>query len=657
MNMRVEPPGALPMQTRAAPINTGSINAEARTVDVVFSTGASVRRQRWAGWESAIPFDEILTISRDAIDMTRLNAGAPALDSHSNYSSFSQVGVVERAWVENELAMATIRFPPAGIDESADRMFGLVSAGIIRNVSVGYTIDEARVIEAEKRGEVEKRVVTRWTPMEISFVTIPADAGAQVRGQAELATYPLLINRAAAPITQESEMPDNENRAAAEEPVNAQNTETRAAPAPQADLRAERSRVAEITRLAQEHGVDSARSVEAIEQGETLDAFRAFVLDQITQRQRPSSHVRVEQDETETRRLGMQEAIIRGMGFGEGQVSERARPYMDLSLVALAAERMGVRRVPETFGERQQLLERSMHTTSDFPIILESALNVSIGQRYLRLTPTYREWARRDDFVDFRPHTTVNIGDFPMLQRVGEGGEIRFGTVGEKKETVAVGAFARGLAFSRQLLVNDRLGALGRVLADYGQTISLLEENLAYAQLALNAGAGPNLLEPLVAGNPATGAMFHAQRGNLATAATAINEAGLSAGRAAMRKYTSVDGNTLLYTPASFILCSPDKETEAQKLVTAILANQTQSVNVFSGLRVVVGNQLSGNRWWLFTDPSARSNFRYGLLEGFTAPRVRMDEPFGSQGMRVTVEHDFGIGGDDWRAAFCNPGA
>jgi hypothetical protein len=244
------------------------------------------------------------------------------------------------------------------------------------------------------------------------IVSTAKRTGAQVRGQAELATYPLLINRAAAPITQESEMPDNENRAAAEEPVNAQNTETRAAPAPQADLRAERSRVAEITRLAQEHGVDSARSVEAIEQGETLDAFRAFVLGQITQRQRPSSHVRVEQDETETRRLGMQEAIIRGMGFGEGQVSERARPYMDLSLVALAAERMGARRVPETFGERQQLLERSMHTTSDFPIILESALNVSIGQRYARLTPTYREWARRDDFVDFRPHTTVNIGDF-----------------------------------------------------------------------------------------------------------------------------------------------------------------------------------------------------------------------------------------------------
>ena len=654
MNMRVEPPGALPMQTRAAPINAGSINAEARTVDVVFSTGAAVRRQRWQGWESVIPFDEILTISRDAIDMTRLNAGAPALDSHSNYSSFSQVGVVARAWVENDLAMATIRFPPAGIDESADRMFGLVSAGIIRNVSVGYTIDEARVIEAEKRGEVEKRIVTRWTPMEISFVTIPADAGAQVRAAGEIATYPLLINRAAAPITQESEMPDNETRAAAEEPVVTQNTETRNALAPQVDLRAERARVAEITRLAQEHGVDSARSLAAIEQGETLADFRSFVLDQVTQRQRSASHARVEQDETETRRLGMQEAITRGMGFGEGQVSERARPFMDLSLTALAAERLGERRVPESFGQREELLRRAMHTTSDFSGILESALYVSLGQRYARLTPTYREWARREDFTDFRPHTTVNIGDFPMLQRVGEGGEIKFGTVGEKKETVAVGAFARGLSFSRQLLVNDRLGALGRVVADYGQTIALFEEVTAYALLTQNSGAGPTLLE----GNAAMFTAAAGGRGNLAGTATAINEAGVSTARAAMRKYTSVDGNPLLYNAPAFLLVSPDKETEAEKFISTIIPQQTGNVNVFAGkLRVVVGNVLSGNRWWLFTDLSVRSNFRYGLLEGFTAPRVRMEEPFGTQGMSVTVEHDFGIGAEDWRAAFCNPGA
>lgn len=174
-------PTALPMQTRLSPLGDNSIDTEARTVNVVFTTGAAVRRRRWVGFDGSVPFDEVLAVSRDAIDMTRLNAGAPALDSHSFYSSRSQVGVIERAWIEGGEGKATIRFPSKGLDESADRMFGLVSERIIRNVSVGYVIDRARVIEAEKKGEVEKRLVERWTPMEISFVTIPADAGAQVR--------------------------------------------------------------------------------------------------------------------------------------------------------------------------------------------------------------------------------------------------------------------------------------------------------------------------------------------------------------------------------------------------------------------------------------------------------------------------------------------
>ena len=188
-------PAALPMQTRLAPVADAAIDIERRTVDVTFTTGAAVRRRRWTGWDSSVPFDEILTVSRDAIDMTRLNAGAPALDSHSAYSSRSQVGVIEKAWIENGEGRATIRFPSKGVDEAADRMFALVSEKIIRNVSVGYIIDRARVVESEKKGEVEKRIVERWTPMEISFVTIPADAGAQVREAPSDQTYPFSLER------------------------------------------------------------------------------------------------------------------------------------------------------------------------------------------------------------------------------------------------------------------------------------------------------------------------------------------------------------------------------------------------------------------------------------------------------------------------------
>lgn len=192
MSIWVKPPEALPMQIRSVPVSDDAIDTAARTVNVTFTTGAAVRRRRWTGWDSSVPFDEILVVSDQAIDMSRLNKGAPALDSHSFYTSYAQVGVVERAWIEGGEGRATIRFPSAGIDKGADRMFGLVSERIIRNVSVGYSIDRARVVESEKKGDVEKRIVERWTPQEISFVTIPADADAQVRSAVE--QYPFRLS-------------------------------------------------------------------------------------------------------------------------------------------------------------------------------------------------------------------------------------------------------------------------------------------------------------------------------------------------------------------------------------------------------------------------------------------------------------------------------
>lgn len=188
-------PGALPMQTRQASLaNVSAIDVEARTVRLVFTTGATVRRRRWEGWDTVVPFDETLVVSSAAINMERMNAGAPVLDSHSTWSTFSQVAVVERAWVEKGEGWAEIRFPKAGVDPASDRMFGLVSERIVKNVSVGYSIDKLRIVEPEKKGEVEQHIVERWTPQEISFVTVPADVKAQVRSGTD---YPVdIINPA-----------------------------------------------------------------------------------------------------------------------------------------------------------------------------------------------------------------------------------------------------------------------------------------------------------------------------------------------------------------------------------------------------------------------------------------------------------------------------
>lgn len=169
-------------QTRSLPIvraigGIDGVDPAGRTVTTVWTTGAIVRRQDfWTGER----YDEELVVSDKAIRLDRLNAGAPLLDSHMIYGGVdAQLGVVDRAWIEKGRGLAEIRFPSEGVDENADRAFAKVKDGIVKSVSVGYR--RLKIEVDQKKDPVLWRVVD-WEPFEISLVTVPADAGAQIIG-------------------------------------------------------------------------------------------------------------------------------------------------------------------------------------------------------------------------------------------------------------------------------------------------------------------------------------------------------------------------------------------------------------------------------------------------------------------------------------------
>lgn len=655
-------PASLPMQTRREPIASTSVNADARTVDVVFTTGAAVRRRRWTGWDSSVPFDEILEVSSSAIDLSRLNAGAPALDSHSVWSSYSQVGVVERAWIDGKEGKATIRFPREGIDQAADRMFGLISDGIIRNVSVGYSIDRAKVIEAEKKGEVEKRIVERWTPLEISFVTVPADPRAQVRS-ADATAYPVEIISTRS--KKEASMPQSTTVEAGVDPAN---TETRQPAAPavtqeqrqqapsatevaETAARAERERVVTITDLARRANA-AVLGAEHVRAGTTVDAFRAALLDHLVAQEGNAptdSNVRasVGTEEADRTRSAKIEALSYGLGAPVPQAgpSETARQFMGRGLVDLAADSIDYRG-GRMLNARQidEIFTRSSMSTSDFPIIFEGAINRALEQRYALAQPTFKRFARKRNFRDFRPDTTVKLGDFPLLQKVLENGEIKYGSFVEGKEQVRAFSYAIAMHVSRQMLINDDLGAIQELLTSYGASVALFEEVTFYASA--------------FEGNLADGkAVYHADHKNLASAGTVIDVENVGKARAAMSKQKSTGGNPLLSNSPKILVVGPDKLTEAEKLLASITPATMSNVNIFSGrLEPLETSQISGNAWYLLTDPAVGSNYRWGYLEGYEAPRVRMDEPFGQQGFAMSVEHDFGCGATDYRFGYKNSG-
>lgn len=408
------------------------------------------------------------------------------------------------------------------------------------------------------------------------------------------------------------------------------------------------ARSADILDIGTRAGMDTATIQEAIRSGTSLDDFRRRAFDHMVAatagtRTEPG---RVLRDEAETVRAARIEALSYRLGAAVPQAgpAENVRVRMRDGLIRLAMESVGERNYPETPREREALFERAAHTTSDFPIIMEGAVNRTLEARYRLAEPTFRRIARQRNFRDFRPHTTVKTGDFPMLKPIAEDGEIKFGTLTEGKEQLSVLSYAVGISVSRQLMINDDLGAINDMLSDYGATVALFEEITFYSQ-AFN-------------GKLADGkTVFHADHGNLAGAASVIDVDNVALGRAAMGKQKSLSGNPLLSNAPSLLLTGPDRITAAEKLVASITPATLANVNIFSGrLTPFSTSQIADLAWYLFADPAIGSNYRWGYLEGYEAPRVRIENPFGRQGMAMSVEHDFGCGATDYRYGYKNAG-
>lgn len=413
---------------------------------------------------------------------------------------------------------------------------------------------------------------------------------------------------------------------------------------------AETARVTQIMDLATRAGRTELTRA-AIDGNVTVDAFRAQLFDQLVGTQPPvngNTRIQIGTEASETTRAAMVEALSYGLGvrLPDAGPSEAARQYMGRGLIDLAAEHIGYRG-GRILNARQidEILTRASHSTSDFPAIFENSLNKTLEGRYALAQPTFKQFTRQRNYRDFRPHTSVSVGDFPMLLKVLETGEIKAGTFGEGKEASQAFSYARRIQISRQMLINDDLGAIADLLSSYGATVALFEEITFYAT-AFNGKLADDKT------------VFHTDHNNLAGAGTAIDVDNIGIGRAKMGKQKSKDGNPLLANRPRFLLTGPDQSTAAEKLLATITPATASAVNPFSGkLTPIETSQIEGNAWHLIGAPDQGSNWRWGYLEGYEAPRVRMEEPFGTQGFGMSVEHDFGCGAIDSRFAYKNPGS
>ncbi len=282
---------------RAATFERASVDEQARTVALAFSSEAPVAR--WFG-------NEVLDHTPAAIRMDRIRNSGPVLLDHD---TSRHIGVVQSVEIgEDRIGRAVVRF---GKSAAAQEAFQDVVDGIRQHISVGYRVH--KMVLERKDDDMETYRATDWEPMEISLVAVPADASVGIgRAAPEPDAFETTVEGVRAEATP--------NPTPAPEPTMTQTADiTVIENAARADAaRAERTRTAEIAALGEAHakrGGDKL-AMQFIRDGKTVDEFRAALLDAAAKEPMTDT---INLNEREAKSYSYVRAIAAALARAEGQ--------------------------------------------------------------------------------------------------------------------------------------------------------------------------------------------------------------------------------------------------------------------------------------------------------------------------------------------------
>jgi HK97 family phage major capsid protein len=247
-------------QYRHFAIDRSKVEEAARTIELSFSSEDPC--DRWWG-------TEILDHGSGSVRLARLQATAPLLLDHNTRD---QIGVLEKIWIGSDRkGRALARF---GKSARAEEIWQDVLDGIRKSVSVGYIVHRAVLEEQNEQKETYR--VMDWEPLEVSLVSVPADATVGVGRSADARDHQIIIEIPNS--TKEIRAMEKEEKR--ELPEEAQKRIDEAAGVAR---RAEQNRIREIYAYVKAWPqVDlSAEADKAVAEGTKIEDFRAVVFDRL----------------------------------------------------------------------------------------------------------------------------------------------------------------------------------------------------------------------------------------------------------------------------------------------------------------------------------------------------------------------------------------
>jgi len=681
-------------QTRLnASIVPDSLDKEARTVEVVFTTGQGGKR---FDYYNDVEYIEELDVNPQSIRTARLDKGLSIIDNHRTFDGIDNVfGVTGKYRFEDGKLIGTCHF---ATDEKSSERFQKVADGILRHVSVGYKVHKYLKERGTNVDDLPIYRAVDYEITELSFVPVSFEDNNGVRAEQrnlnEVNIEDYLMTKEQ--LARLRALQGSANRTADEdqELISLLQMQARsfsdpeltpAAPAPAAPAAAERSvppvpaapvvdikKVKSNVRAELQPMLDAAASVNiksefatrAFNEDKSLDEFRGMLLSELANKDSEqiisvagtalNSDERADQ-KSQTRQDA--ESYLLSRGGAKVEMTDGVRQFTGMTLLDMGRDFVEASGVSTRGMSAMAVARSAFHTTSDFPLILENVMNKSVQKGYTETPQTFTDLGVKSTVNDFREKHIYSVGDAPNLKPLGENGEYKAGTFGEGKEKYSISTYARKIGFTRKVLINDDMSVLTRVPSMFGAAGSRLESDIVWGLLL-----GYNFLEKLADvhlmedGNP----LFDAAHGNLLTGAgSTLSETSLSDLRQLGRKAKTLDGNFMNITYQNLVL-PYELETAAEKILvqnfTAVTSSTTNPfLNKFSSRVEPRLSELSATAWYAFSNMA--DTFEYSGLAGEENMMVEVNTENDIDGLEIKVRKDFGAGLIDYRGMAKSDGA
>jgi hypothetical protein len=304
------------------------------------------------------------------------------------------------------------------------------------------------------------------------------------------------------------------------------------------------------------------------------------------------------------------------------------------------------RSVPRDNGEMVQ----AAFSTSTVGNILGGSTKAALHRGYQQAEQTWRKVARILPTKDLHDHTAIRpYTDDSLLDEVGQGGELKHTSLGEKGYPVSMGTYGRLTGFTRRTIINDSIGEIFEL------------------QRAIGLAAGRTLNKHVwTTIRDATGHFLASNSNYITGADTALSVAGLSKAVAALREQVD-DGDEPIGLQVGSLIAPPALEATARSLLksTEIDAGEGYATgNPWKDLAELVvvphlaaAHAGSDKAWYLAATPASCPTVIVGLLNGNDRPTLEEMTPSAEYlGIQFRCYMDWGVALADPKAAVKSKG-